>query len=330
VHRNLDGVEQAVRAIVEFDAMQGQRLGLEIERIRGQMTGTIMLLEASSVALAILAAFLAFRQARRAVGVLELDRTAGEQREAELASRAEALGEFAGRVAHDILSPLSTSMLGLEIARGACRMDPDAQRAATQGVAAIHRVHTLVDGLLAFSRAGGRPEPGVSTEIAPLIVELIDGLTLQARQQRIALELAAVPAGTVACSPGVLTSLISNLVRNAIRYMGDAPSRRIDVRVLDAGERWRFEVQDTGAGIPVEQQQLIFEPYVQLGRSDTGIGLGLATVDRLVRAHGGSLGVVSAPGRGALFWFELPKSIEMAEPATPVLAHAQARPEVRR
>jgi signal transduction histidine kinase len=106
----------------------------------------------------------------------------------------------------------------------------------------------------------------------------------------------------------VLASLVSNLVRNAIRYIGDAETRRIDVRVLEAGERWRFEVQDTGPGIPADQQHRIFEPHVQLGPGTSGIGLGLATVDRLVRAHAGTLGVISTPGSGALFWFELPRA----------------------
>jgi len=173
----------------------------------------------------------------------------------------------------------------------------------------LARVHALVDGLLAFSRAGGQPEPGSSTEIAPVVADVVDGLSGQANDHRIALSASAVPQGTIACTTGVLTSLISNLVGNAIKYMGDAPVRRIDLRTVDAGDRWRIEVEDTGSGIPLEHQERIFQPYVQLGGNTHGIGLGLATVDRLVRGHGGSLGVISAPRRGSLFWFELPKPI---------------------
>ena len=309
LHRKLETLQQSLRGIVEFDAGQGQRLGLEIERIRGQTNGLVEILDGSSVGLAVVAAFLAVRQLRRSGRAIEVARTAAEQREAELASRAEVLGQFAGSVAHDILSPLSTALLSLEIVRPACEADPSLQRASNRGIAAIHRAHRLVDGLLSFSRAGGHPEPGASTEIAPVIADLCDELSVQAKQQRITLEVAAVPKATVACSSGVLTSLVSNLVRNSLRYMGDAPTRRIDVRVLDAGERWRVEVQDTGPGIPSDQQRRIFEPYVQIGRGSAGIGLGLATVDRLVRAHGGSLGVSSPPDAGSLFWFELPKAV---------------------
>ncbi len=313
LHRKLDTTEQAVRGIVEFDANQGQRLGLEIARIHGETAGMVVVLDALSVALAIFAAALAVRQLRRVVHGLELARSEGERREAALSAQAESLGQFAGRVAHDILSPLSTTLLSLELARPACAGDPAANRATERGISAINRVHTLVDGLLAFSRAGGQPEPGVSTAIAPIVADVLDELTLQAKQRQIVIEVAPVPDGKVACSSGVLTSVISNLVRNAIRYMGDATTRRIDVRVVDAGERWRFEVEDTGPGVATEEQARIFEPHVQLVRGE-GIGLGLATVDRLVRAHGGTVGLSSRPGRGALFWFELPKPIEASAP----------------
>jgi signal transduction histidine kinase len=306
VHQKLDSVQQSIQRVVEFDAEQGQRLGHEIDGIRRTTRALGNWLDSLSVALAIVAAILALRQLRRAKRTLELARKAGQQREADLASLAEALGNFAGQVAHDIVSPLSTALLSLERLRETYAADAAACRSADRGVAAILRVHNLVDGLLAFSRAGGHPDPGSSTEITPVITEVIDELGPQAKQQRIALNVTTMPGAAVACSPGVLTSLVSNLVRNAIRYMGDAADRRIALRVLDAGNRFRIEVQDTGPGIPFEQQRRIFEPYVQLGGGGTGIGLGLATVERLARAHGGAVGVTSSPGRGSLFWFELP------------------------
>jgi signal transduction histidine kinase len=76
--------------------------------------------------------------------------------------------------------------------------------------------------------------------------------------------------------------------------------------VLDLGDRWRIEVEDTGPGIAPEHQRKIFQPYVQLAYGTAGIGLGLATVDRIVRAHGGAVGMIS-DGHGSTFWFELAK-----------------------
>src|SRR5581483_11406239 len=99
---------------------------------------------------------------------------------------------------------------------------------------------------------------------------------------------------SVAASPGVLASLLSNLVRNAIKYLGDPAERRIAVRAIAARAVVRFEVQDTGPGLPPSLEQTVFEPYVRApGNQKPGIGLGLATVKRLAEAHGGAVGVRS-------------------------------------
>lgn len=310
LRRDIADVDAGLQRVISFDAEQGQRLGREIEHIRGRSRGVVALLNAIAVALALAASALAVRQLRRAARANRLELDEHERREAELAAQNEALGQFAGRVAHDILSPLSTAVLSLELVKQHCEQDRGAVRALERGSGAIHRVHSLVDGLLAFARAGGKPEVGVTTELGPVLDDIIDGLKVQAQQHSIALTLEAVPDGAVVpCSKGVLMSVISNLVRNAIKYMGDVPERRIVVRALDAGARWRVEVTDTGRGISEEHQRHIFEPYFQIVRGGGGIGLGLATVDRLVRTHGGSVGVSARLGAGSTFWFELPKAI---------------------
>jgi signal transduction histidine kinase len=307
VHRECEAVDQALMRIVAFDASQGQRLGLEIERIRGESRASVVLLDAISVMLAVGATLLALRQLRRAARARQAEREAERRQTAELEARNEALGEWAGRVAHDILSPLSTAILAFDVAEKTCERDPIAHRATKRGTAAIYRVKTLVEDLLAFSRAGGQPEPNTSTELARVIRDVTDGLTVQARNKDITFSIGALPDGDVACSAGVLTSLVGNLASNAIKHMGTSLDRRIEIAAFDAGPRWRVEVRDTGPGIPASEQARIFQPYVQLSRGAPGIGLGLATVDRLVRAHHGSLGVISS-GRGAVFWFELPKA----------------------
>lgn len=328
LHHQIDAIQRSLRDVVGFDATQGQRLGTEIQNIRAQTAGVVDLLDGMCVVLAVIAAVLAVRVLRRSLRSLEHERAAGEVRATQLAQLADALEQFSGRVAHDILSPLSSALLSFELLHSTTPGDPAMQHASELGMRAIKRVQTLVDGLLAFSQAGGKPEPGVSTEIAPVLNGVTEELHDQAAQQRIMLVVTAPASGTVACSPGVLESLISNLGRNAIRYMGNANVREIDIRVLDRGGRWRFEVEDTGPGIPGDQQHRIFEPHVQLTRS-SGIGLGLATVQRLVLAHGGTVGVRSAPGCGALFWFELPKAPPDAEDVNALRAADVVRLEPR-
>ncbi len=112
----------------------------------------------------------------------------------------------------------------------------------------------------------------------------------------------------VACSPGVLMSLVSNLVGNGIKYIGDAPFKRVTILSIAVGRTVRVEVRDTGPGVPVALRDRIFDPYVRGADSSVpGMGLGLATVRRLTEAHAGTVGVEGAEGQGSLFWFELPR-----------------------
>jgi signal transduction histidine kinase len=307
---DIESVDAALERGITFDAEQGQRLGLEIAGIRESSTGLVIVLEGLAALLAAGAVVLAVRQLRRAAHAHRLEDAAREQRETELRAANEALGEFAGRVAHDVLSPLMTTMLALDLVRHTCEIDEVAMRVMDNGANALHSVRALVDGLLAFSRAGGKPEVGANTELAPVLRNLCDGLTIQAQHRNITIALESVPTGAVACSAGVFTSIVTNLLQNAMKYMGDAPERRITTRVEDAGTSWHIAVTDTGMGIPDDQLRRIFEPYVQVATNGnaTGIGLGLATVDRLVRAHGGNVGVQSTLSAGSTFWFELPKS----------------------
>ena len=113
-----------------------------------------------------------------------------------------------------------------------------------------------------------------------------------------------------ACAPGVLASILSNLVRNGIRYVGDRPRREVRVAVHEYESTLRVEVEDTGPGLPTGLESTVFDPYVRGQSGSPGLGLGLATVKRLAEAYGGSVGVVSRAGEGCTFWFELPRAHE--------------------
>jgi signal transduction histidine kinase len=111
--------------------------------------------------------------------------------------------------------------------------------------------------------------------------------------------------------------LLTNLVRNSLKYMGDSPVRRVHLGVRARRNCVAFEIADSGPGVPEELGDKIFEPYVrgkQMAAKRTGIGLGLATVKRLVIAHGGAVGVRRSHLGGALFWFELPRAEGEGEP----------------
>jgi CheY-like chemotaxis protein len=120
--------------------------------------------------------------------------------------------------------------------------------------------------------------------------------------------------------------VLINIVGNAVKFTDRG---RVDIVVRPAGNGVRIEVRDTGIGMTTDQAARIFQKFSQadgsIARRYGGTGLGLAICRELVALMGGSIGVESAPGRGSLFWFELPLQRSAPEagsaaPATPAAA----------
>jgi signal transduction histidine kinase len=107
------------------------------------------------------------------------------------------------------------------------------------------------------------------------------------------------------CDGARMDQVVGNLLTNAIKYGKGMP---IDLTLTRLPGRARIEVRDRGIGIPQEDQSRIFDRFERAVsvRHYGGLGLGLWLVRQIVEAHGGSVGVESAPGQGATFCVELP------------------------
>jgi signal transduction histidine kinase len=243
-------------------------------------------------------------------------------REKFLEVRASELEMFAGRVAHDLMSPLASVGLALQTAE---KRSSDGQvvRLAGRALSSMRRLRDILNALLSFARAGGQPSPGRAA-VLPIAAAQIDELQSQAETEQISLTSSAVPESEVNVPPGILMVLLSNLLRNALTHMGDSKERQVQLRVLDRPGCIRFEVWDTGPGVPPDQRERVFEAFVQGPASTGGIGLGLATVKRLAEAHGGRVGINPRPGGGSIFWFELPGNAVAPEAARAVEPAAKA------
>ena len=103
--------------------------------------------------------------------------------------------------------------------------------------------------------------------------------------------------------PARLRQVLDNLISNAVRH--GPPSGVVLVRA-ESDETLRISVSDTGDGIPLEQQERIFDAGVRLDPRSPGMGLGLTLARAIAEGHGGSLTVTSAPGEGATFTLALP------------------------
>ena len=113
----------------------------------------------------------------------------------------------------------------------------------------------------------------------------------------------------VLCDAERIQQVFDNLIGNAIKFSAHREDPEIEIGCRDEGDYYTFYVRDNGIGIRREDQEKIFEAFQRLQEieDDDGTGLGLAIVERIVVNHGGKIWVESEKGKGATFFFTLPK-----------------------
>jgi signal transduction histidine kinase len=314
-----DALDAAVRSVLttlDYDVRETESIARDLRGVRTTTLRMIVELDALSTLIALVAVLFAFRATRRH------DELAGEH-SALLTARVTELDRFSGRVAHDVLSPLGTIATGLSLLGRSA--DETSRTYIERSQRALQRVQRLVDDLLTFARSGARPDPASACAMDAILASVVAD-TSDAADHGIEIVVEAAGPLHVRSAAGVITSIVQNLVRNAIKYMGERPTRRVVVRASAVGSVARLEVEDTGPGIPTEIQATLFEPFVRGPREHVkGTGLGLATVKRLVESHGGTIGVESKPGCGSLFWVQLPLLASGLPGASPSLERTISR-----
>jgi NtrC-family two-component system sensor histidine kinase KinB len=220
--------------------------------------------------------------------------------------------DLVATVAHEFRTPLTSLRMAIHLLAEEVVGSLTDKQAELVGAARdeCERLQGIVDDLLDLSRIqAGRMELREQPLAArALLAEALAPLQGPAADAGVALEVIEADEGLRArADPERAGLVIANLVGNAIRHT--PRGGRISLRVAAAGDRLRFEVTDTGEGIAPEHQERIFDKFYRVpGRSRGGVGLGLYISREIVQAHGGDMGVVSAPGEGSVFWFTLPRA----------------------
>ncbi|MGX5729047.1 ATP-binding protein [Pseudoxanthomonas beigongshangi] len=226
-----------------------------------------------------------------------------------------AKGEFLATMSHEIRTPLNGIVPMLDMLARA-PLAADHREMLNTASASSHQLLRIVDDILDYSKLEANK---LELEITAFnLRELLDGV-LQLMQRpaenkglRLSLQLDPQVRLPVRGDPVRLRQVLSNLVGNAIKFT-ERGGITLVVRRLgetSAQHLLRFEVRDTGIGIPADAQARLFRSFTQADASTTrlygGTGLGLAICKRIVELMGGRIDVVSEPGRGSTFWFEAP------------------------
>ncbi len=244
-------------------------------------------------------------QVKEVIGfIAEVTDLVNMQRELEATNRE--LDAYVYTVSHDLAQPLTL----IKTLADMVQLDPDnAAEHAGELQRTVRRMQSMADALLGLSRARNAELQRTHIDLSEIARELAGGLDARF----------IIADGLQADGdPGLVSSLLQNLLRNAVVHGGDGV--HVEVGQADSDQGPAFFVRDDGPGFPSGDAERIFHPFER--GDDHGTGVGLSTVARIVERHGGQVWAESSPGQGACFWFTLGE----AAPAGMAEAPAEAAP----
>ncbi len=229
-----------------------------------------------------------------------------------LEERNRELDAFAGRLAHDLLSPVASLKLSADLLsqpEGAAPAIGGHQHARDRLRRSIEQMTTMIEDLLAFARADTAAH-SASSDPAAVVAKVGDDFLLRFGGK--ASLYAHVEPALVAYREGLLRQVLWNLVENGVKYRRDEVDAEIAISGHAAAGWYELRVSDHGPGVLPEDAPHIFEPLYRAEptRHIPGSGLGLSIVKRIVEAGGGRISLQSQPGHGTTFVLRLPLASE--------------------
>lgn len=226
----------------------------------------------------------------------------------ELQRSNQELEQFAYIASHDLQEPLRVvgSFCQIMAEEYGDKFDEEGKQYLDFIIRSARRMKELIKDLLALSRIHTRAREFTPVDCNEVLTEALENLKMAIGEKNAQIKAEKLP--TVMADKSQLIQLWQNLISNAIKF-NRSPQPIVEITVESLEEEWRFCVADNGIGIAPEFHERIFIIFQRL-HSDTefeGTGVGLAICRKIVTRHGGKIWVESEEGKGAKFYFTLPK-----------------------
>lgn len=228
-----------------------------------------------------------------------------------LESKNRELQQFTYAITHDLKSPiLVIEGFARELKRSG-HLEVEQEVLIDAIMSSSGRLHSLVNDLLDLARVGSVEAVLEETDLASLVDRVLNDMSIRLAEKKVKVSLEGNFPKLYLVARYV-ERVFTNLIDNAIKYMGEQPSPQLTIGAQDKADHFLFFVRDNGIGIPQEFHERIFTIFQRVKTSETekveGSGLGLAFVKKIVELSGGTVWVESAgKGKGSTFYFTLPK-----------------------
>jgi signal transduction histidine kinase len=225
----------------------------------------------------------------------------------ELALANQELDAFNHSVAHDLRAPLRSidGYANVLLATCGAMLDADARSYLEQVIQSAAAMSGMIEDMLMLARVGRAELQRTQVDLSAMALEILESLRLQEPDRRMSIEV--MPGLMADGDPGLLRIALNNLLGNAWKYTGRQAVAQIEFGAMMEGDELTYFVRDNGAGFDMRHADRLFNAFQRLHTQDAfpGTGIGLATVHRIVRKHGGRIWATAIVDSGATFYFTL-------------------------